>query len=171
MKIVTAEQMRNIDQRASQQYVIPSIVLMENAALAVVRVLGERFSEAERVAIFCGPGQNGGDGLAAARHLESRGVTPELFLIGSKAKYKGDARTNLAICERLGLPLHEVLDTDSLDQALALASQSDLVVDATLANRYWKGADALGKRIRTGGDTTWYTIIGEIGRASCRERV
>lgn len=147
MKILTSEQMRSIDRRAVEQFGIPSMVLMENAALAVVDAIFAHFPQTERAAIFCGPGMNGGDGLAVARHLENRGVVPTVMLIGVE-EMKGDAGTNLEICRRLGLPMHEVSDVESLDDALAEASQADLIVDAIFGsglNRRVEGlfADAI----------------------------
>lgn len=130
MKILTSEQMGNIDRRASQQYGIPSVVLMENAALALAEAVVTHYPDAGNVAIFCGPGQNGGDGFALARHLENRRITPLVFVLGGRGDYKGDAATNLEICLRLGLPLWDVDDGESLDRALARASEADLVVDA-----------------------------------------
>ncbi len=130
MKIVTAEQMRSIDRRATERFGVPSIVLMENAATAVVDAIFEHYADAERVAIFCGTGQNGGDGFAVARHLENRGVVPIIFVVGDRAKCSGDAATNLAICERLALPMYNVTDSDSLEDAIVHAGDADLVVDA-----------------------------------------
>ncbi|MGA7614676.1 MAG: NAD(P)H-hydrate dehydratase [Thermoanaerobaculia bacterium] len=130
MKVVTSEQMRNIDQRAIDAYGIPSVVLMENAAIGVVEAIERHYPDAERAAIFCGSGNNGGDGLAIARHLENHGIVPMVFLIGSRDRYQGDAQTNLVICDRMGIQVAEVTDTDSLDQALARATEADLVVDA-----------------------------------------
>ena len=83
MKILTAEQMRNVDRRATDRFAIPSLVLMENAAMAVVDAIFEHYPNCERVSIFCGTGSNGGDGLAVARHLENRGVVPSVFMVTS----------------------------------------------------------------------------------------
>ena len=94
MKILTALQMQSIDARATQRFAIPSLVLMENAALAVVDVIFEHYRDCERAAIFCGTGANGGDGLAVARHLENRGVVPAIFIVGDRKKFKGDAEIN-----------------------------------------------------------------------------
>lgn len=130
MKIVTAEQMRSIDRRATERFGVPSIVLMENAALAVVDAIFEHFADIERAAIFCGTGQNGGDGFAIARHLENRGVVPIVFVVGDRSKCSGDAATNLATCERLSLPMYDITGSDSLDAALVHAGDADIVVDA-----------------------------------------
>lgn len=134
MKILNAEQMRNIDRRTSERFGLPSIVLMENAALAVTDAILAHYQQADRAAIFCGPGQNGGDGLAIARHLENRGVIPLVILIGGEKELKGDAAINLEICKRMGMPLHEVNDSEELDDAIAEASQADVVIDAVFGN-------------------------------------
>lgn len=130
MKILTSAQMRNIDRRATERFGVPSIVLMENAALAVVDAIFERYPNSERVALFCGTGANGGDGFAAARHLENRGVVPVIILVGDRAAIHGDAETNLVICERLGLPMYFVREACDVETALAHAADADLIVDA-----------------------------------------
>jgi ADP-dependent NAD(P)H-hydrate dehydratase / NAD(P)H-hydrate epimerase len=128
MKIVNAAQMRNIDRRATERFGIPSIVLMENAATAVVDAIFAHYPECDRVAIICGVGANGGDGFAVARHLENRGVVPVILIAGERAKYSGDALTNLTICERLGIPMYDV--ATPIDEALVHAADADVIVDA-----------------------------------------
>jgi NAD(P)H-hydrate epimerase len=128
MKILTAEQMRNIDRRTTERFGVPLIVLMENAAIAVVDAIAEHYPDIERAAIFCGTGANGGDGLAVARHLENRGVVPTVLIAGDRKKFSGDARTNLDICERLNIPIYDI--DDDVDEAIAHAADADLIVDA-----------------------------------------
>jgi NAD(P)H-hydrate epimerase len=130
MKILTAPQMQSIDARTTARFEIPSLVLMENAALAVVDAIFEHYRDCERAAIVCGTGANGGDGLAVARHLENRGVVPSVFIVGDREKIKGDAEINLRICERLSLPMYDIVDAESLDDALVHAAEADIVVDA-----------------------------------------
>ncbi|HXH91798.1 MAG TPA: NAD(P)H-hydrate epimerase, partial [Thermoanaerobaculia bacterium] len=130
MHILTSDQMKSIDRRATERFAVPSIVLMENAALAVVDAIGDHYPDCDRAAIFCGLGANGGDGFAVGRHLEQRSVVPMVFIVGDREKIGGDAAANLAICERLGLQIHEITDDDSLNEALVHASDADLVVDA-----------------------------------------
>ena len=137
--------MRNIDRRATERFGIPSIVLMENAAIAVIDALFSHYPDCERVAIFCGIGQNGGDGFAIARHLENRGVVPVVIVVGDRAVIKGDARTNLEICERLGIPLYDVRGDDDVDTMLAHAADADVIIDAifgTGLNRAPEGVQA-----------------------------
>ncbi|MGH9420475.1 MAG: NAD(P)H-hydrate dehydratase, partial [Thermoanaerobaculia bacterium] len=86
--------------------------------------------DCDRAAIFCGLGANGGDGFAVARLLGQRGVVPSIFIAGDRKKIRGDAAANLAICERLALPLYDITDDDSLNEALVHAADADLIVDA-----------------------------------------
>ena len=101
MKVFTAQQMRDFDKSAIEDYGIPSIVLMENAALRVVEFLEAKFAPlaGKKIVILCGKGNNGGDGLAIARHLSN--VVGELGEIRVVAlnfnKIKGDAKANLSI--------------------------------------------------------------------------
>ena len=145
MKILTAEQMKNVDRRATDRFAIPSLLLMENAAMAVVDAIFEHYANCERVSIFCGTGSNGGDGLAVARHLENRGVVPAVFIVGDRRKYTGDADTNLTICQRLALPMYDITDADSLEGAMVHAADADVIVDAlfgTGLNRAPEGMNA-----------------------------
>jgi ADP-dependent NAD(P)H-hydrate dehydratase / NAD(P)H-hydrate epimerase len=130
MKILNAEQMRNIDRRATERFGVPSIVLMENAAIAVVDAIFERYPDCDRVALLCGTGANGGDGFAVARHLENRGIVPVIVVVGDRASIRGDALTNLTICERLGIPMYDLTDVNGVETALAHLADADLVVDA-----------------------------------------
>ena len=76
MRVVTASQMRELDRRATEELGIPSLLLMENAGLQAVLEMERSFSRlrAGRVAVVCGKGNNGGDGLVVARHLFDRGT-------------------------------------------------------------------------------------------------
>jgi NAD(P)H-hydrate epimerase len=143
MHILTSEQMKAIDRRATDRFGIPSIVLMENAALAVVDSISDHYPDCDRAAIFCGLGANGGDGFAVARHLEQRGVVPMVLIVGDRKTIRGDAATNLAICERLALPIYDIVDDDSLNEALVHASDADLVVDAIFGTGLNRGPEGL----------------------------
>jgi hydroxyethylthiazole kinase-like uncharacterized protein yjeF len=130
VKILDAAQTRNIDRRATDRFGIPSLLLMENAAIAVADAIFAHYPSADRAAIFCGTGANGGDGFAIARHLENRGVVPIVFVVGDSTRITGDALTNFSICERIGLPIHHIGDEEHVDEMLAHAADADLVVDA-----------------------------------------
>ena len=130
MRILTAEAMREVDRAAIEELGIPSLVLMENAAIGVVEAIGESFGEAESAAVFCGPGNNGGDGLAVARHLSVRGWEVRIFLVAGGRPLSNDAAIQLSICRKSELVVMEVASPADLAGAAEAAAECDLVVDA-----------------------------------------
>ncbi len=86
--LLNADQMKACDQATIEKFKVPSLVLMERAALAVRDVVLERYPEARRILVICGSGNNGGDGYAAARLLNLAGRTAEVLFVG-----KHDRRT------------------------------------------------------------------------------
>lgn len=129
MKILTPEAMRAVDQAAIEEIGIPSLVLMENAAIGVVDALAEGFPEARSVTVLCGPGNNGGDGLAVARHLAIRGYVVRVFLAGG-SEPSGDAGVQLTICRNQGLEIRQLSEEGGERRTIEAARDSDLVVDA-----------------------------------------
>jgi NAD(P)H-hydrate epimerase len=91
MKIVTAAEMRAIDHATSERYGVPSLTLMENAGSAVADYVLARCGGAERFAVFCGKGNNGGDGCVVARKLHEHGKKVHVILLADPAELQGDA--------------------------------------------------------------------------------
>jgi ADP-dependent NAD(P)H-hydrate dehydratase / NAD(P)H-hydrate epimerase len=133
MKIVTAEEMKSLDRRATSDFGIPSLLLMENAARGVVDQMEATYGSLHRkkIVILAGSGNNGGDGLAAARHLRMRGGEPSVYLLSPIGKVGGDARTSLDIWIRTGGSLAEV-GTFKWNRLAEALSKADLVLDALL---------------------------------------
>ncbi len=103
-KVVTSEEMREIDRLTTEKYGIPSILLMENAAHAAARVITEKLGGSvagKSFLILCGKGNNGGDGAAMARILWTLGADVFVYLLGKIDETKGDARTNFEITEQI----------------------------------------------------------------------
>src|SRR5262245_47807322 len=96
MKVVTAEQIRDLDRRAMDEGGIPGVVLMENAGRAVVEVLLREYGPlaGKNILVYCGTGNNGGDGFVIARHLHLAGATVFPLLAGRADSLKGDARVH-----------------------------------------------------------------------------
>ena len=127
MKILSAAQMREVD-RLTMERAIPGIVLMENAAHRVVEAMAERFEPLaeQRIAVLCGKGNNGGDGLAVARQLFTR-IHPaalDVVLFAAPEDLKGDAAANYKMLEFCGCPIHREIP--------ASARMATVVVDALL---------------------------------------
>ncbi len=129
-KIVTAEMMRDLDRRAIEDHGIPGAVLMENAGQGAFELIREKFWPLNRISIFCGRGNNGGDGFVIARHILNAGVMPDVYLLAKKQDVKGHARVNLDILEKMHLDVKEVLDKKSLETVRNRVLHSDLIVDA-----------------------------------------
>ncbi|MEQ8769597.1 MAG: NAD(P)H-hydrate epimerase [Phycisphaerales bacterium] len=123
--VLSRDAAREVDRVAVEQFGVPSIVLMENAAIALAQQTIALMLEAgvRDATVVCGPGNNGGDGLAVARHLHNAGADVRVVLTpGSRG---GDAGINLEIVERMGL---EIVRTD--DGVLAEGPTPGVVVDA-----------------------------------------
>ncbi len=102
-KVLTAEEMREVDRLTTEKYGIPSILLMENAAHAAARVITEKLGGSvagKSFLILCGKGNNGGDGAALARILWTQGADVDVYLFGKIEETKGDARINFEILKK-----------------------------------------------------------------------
>lgn len=129
-KVVTANEMRLIDKRAIEYYGIPAAVLMENAgrnvAEAVYRLLQGKRSK--KVLVFCGRGNNGGDGMVCARYLANKGINTKVFLLGQRADIKNEPLTFMNVLLKMGVPIYELRDSDNIDKRLI--KRCDLIIDA-----------------------------------------
>ncbi len=110
MKLPTAFEMQKLDRAASEDFGIPSIVLMENAGLGTVTMIDRELGPCANTfaLIFIGPGNNGGDGLVIGRHLHQRGCQPVFFFLVNPDTLQNDSAVNLAIIKKLRLPFHIV---------------------------------------------------------------
>jgi len=88
---LTSAEMGAADRRTAEEFGVPLETLMENAGAAVAGFCLRRYSAAERVVVLCGKGNNGGDGLVAARGLAAAGVAVAVVLLGREDEVKGDA--------------------------------------------------------------------------------
>lgn len=98
---LTRAQVREVDRLAVEEHFIPSIVLMENAARSVVDASIGMLDRHDEIAVLCGGGNNGGDGLAIARHLHIRGYKVSVALLTPPDKLRGDALTNWRISQTM----------------------------------------------------------------------
>ncbi|MBW1991765.1 MAG: NAD(P)H-hydrate epimerase [Deltaproteobacteria bacterium] len=133
MKLVTAQEMRELDRRTIEEVGVPSLVLMENAGRTTYQILRREFPNlGGPVAVAAGRGNNGGDGFVVARYLANEGLPVTVFLLARKEQVRGDARVNLDILDHLGVEVKEVLTEEALSPALHYLSRAELVVDALL---------------------------------------
>lgn len=121
---------RDLDQAAIEELGLPSLLLMENAARGVAEVLLQQNPKG-RIIVLCGPGNNGGDGLAVTRLLSANGLTAEAWLVRNGKDLSSDAAANLAFLQKAGLPVYELSDRRS-SLPLHLLQPDDWIVDALL---------------------------------------
>lgn len=131
MKLVTASEMRELERRAADEAGLPTLVLMEHAGRAVAQVTWKLLRErgGNRVVVVCGKGNNGGDGLCAARHLANAGLSVRVYLLARDQDLEGDAATNLRALRAGGVEVDNVVG--AVDTALrAVGVGADVIVDA-----------------------------------------
>ncbi len=106
--ILTAAQAKALDKKALEKYGISTLVLMENAGRAISNEAIKVLKSKRKLAIFCGTGNNGGDGFCAARHLLTSGIKSEVYLIGRRKDVKNEAKINLDILIKLKQKVLEI---------------------------------------------------------------
>ena len=131
MKLATAAQMKELDRQAIEERGIPSIDLMEQAADGIVQAvlkLVDANPKKCRAAVFCGTGNNGGDGIAAARKLFLLGMQVQVYLVGRYEKLTKDALEETRRLSECGVELRPF---DRADEAqIAWTRQSNVIIDA-----------------------------------------
>lgn len=136
--VLDARSMRAADAAAIRGGV-PSLLLMENAATALVEEIAREFARWRKVVVVCGPGNNGGDGLAAARLLASRGKDVAVFTLTEASAYKGDAAENAARARKAGLTLSALSGSGGLRSLRRALAGADGVVDALFGTGLSRG--------------------------------
>lgn len=132
--VMTRDEVRAFDAWAINTLGIPGVVLMENAGRSCAEFIERKIAELAnpKVCIFCGTGNNGGDGYVIARHLINRGFEVTVEICGDSGKIKGDAKINLDILKRMGQTIEEIDPADSsiADKIKGFVSGSNMLVDA-----------------------------------------
>ena len=133
MKVLTAAQMQRIDRLTTERYGVPSLTLMENAGHSVVEFMEKHFAPlaAHRIAIICGKGNNGGDGMVVARLLRERGCEPRVVLLAYPDALKGDAAVNYQRLAASGAP-DNAESPEAWERLRPSLAGTTLVVDAIL---------------------------------------
>jgi len=127
MKIGTTQIMRSMDRFCIDVLGIPGIVLMENAALKVMKNIPENI---KKIVIVCSSGNNGGDGFAVARHLFNRGNHVEIFSLGLEENMSADTMVNLNIIRNMGVKIIKVNNNEDLEILRGSIIHCDITIDA-----------------------------------------
>lgn len=128
MITVTGNQMKSIDNYCIENLGIPGIVLMENAALKVMKNID--LNKFNSFTIVCGVGNNGGDGLAVGRHLIVEGKDVQIFVIGNLGKGSGDFNINYNILKNMRVEINLIEKEDHLKYLIDSLNTSDMVIDS-----------------------------------------
>jgi NAD(P)H-hydrate epimerase len=137
--------MRDLDRSAFETYDIPEELLMENAGLAVYRVLERELGIAGKTfVVCCGVGNNGGDGLVIARQLHANGASVKVSVLGDTSKFRGAAQLNLQIVSRLPVALTIAPALPALQQDMA---QCDVIVDALFGTGLSRQVEGLYREV------------------------
>ena len=131
--LMTKDQVRAVDSWAINELGISGVVLMENAGRSCAELIQEKLNDIDspKVCIFCGTGNNGGDGYVIARHLLNTGFKVKVVICGDPQKIKGDAKINLDILKKLDQPIDRLnpKDNDMPTRVKELAADTDMIVD------------------------------------------
>ncbi len=141
MKVSRVREMRALDRTAIEQFGIVEELLMENAGQAVYFVLLNEFGiQGRRFVVFCGLGNNGGDGFVVARKIHSNGGEVKIFVLGDPARFRGAAKLNFDIVSRLPIEVRQPETVEAVDTDIA---QCDAVVDAILGTGITRDVEGL----------------------------
>ena len=138
MKVATARQMADLDRITIEKYGIPALLLMENAGRCcverILHILEDKVGAAEEasVAIVCGRGNNGGDGMVIARHLHNRGVYVEVFLLSEEDDLSVEAKLQNEILKKMDVERRVIRDPEGVEDLRTYLEEVHLCVDAIL---------------------------------------
>lgn len=145
MKVSRVGNMRYMDRFAVEKLDIPEEILMENAGLASAFVLEQEIGiEDKKFVVFCGVGNNGGDGLVVARKIHSNGGLVRVYIVGDPEKFKGAARTNWNITLKLPVEVHII---KSIEEARKDVFHCHAIVDALFGTGFDREATGLYKEV------------------------
>ncbi len=134
MLLLTADEMRRLDRATIEGGVLPGLELMERAGAGVVAALERRHGSplGLRVLVLCGPGNNGGDGFVAARHLRAHGADVAVGLLGARDRVRNDALAHLVALEATGQAVTALTGEADLARLTGARDAWDFALDAVL---------------------------------------
>lgn len=141
MKIATGQIMREIDKYCIETLKIPGIVLMENAALKVIKNL--ELEKYNSYVVVCGRGNNGGDGFAVARHLAIFNKTVEVFLIGTEEAMSEDCKINYIILKNMGIKVNKINNVEDVIELRDSIERCEIVLDAVFGTGLSKDLEGI----------------------------
>jgi hydroxyethylthiazole kinase-like uncharacterized protein yjeF len=136
MEILTAAEMNAVDRRTTDEFGVPLSTLMENAGSAVAGFCLRHYAGAERIVVLCGKGNNGGDGLVAARILSLAGLQVDVFLLGREEDVKPVEALRALRSETPDIAVRTLLDDSRSDELCSSIAAADLLIDAVVGTGF-----------------------------------
>ncbi len=143
MKILTAAAMREADRRVTEELGLPGAVLMENAGMRVAEAVLALSAHRGKVVIVAGPGNNGGDGAVAARHLNRAGIEVSLWAARRPEQYRGETGDNFRFLSNSGACRLHIFEDEGMQLFKADLQGAGLVVDALLGTGVDRSVEGL----------------------------
>ncbi len=149
MKVLTPRQMRRIDEVSASRFGVSAETLMDNAGRAIAQAVVSLYPEAQRLnpIIVCGKGNNGGDGITAARYLAERGISPRVVLLAAGPSLEGAAAIHLERSVQAGVRVEEAADETAWSAIAGTLFRHGLIVDAVLGTGLRGAARGLPARV------------------------
>lgn len=149
--------MRELDRTAIEKFGIADELLMENAGQSAYVVLSKEIGiKGKKFLIFCGPGNNGGDGFVIARKIHSNGGSVKVFFGGNQSKCKGAAKLNFDIISRLPIEIHQLTSIEAIKTAVY---HCDVIVDAILGTGITQHVEGLYRDVIELINTSSKTVL------------
>jgi len=131
MYILSPDEMKYFDKTAQEQFGIEPIILMENAGKKSAEIIEmEVLEDTDSVAVICGTGNNGGDGMVIARWLYNHGFDVCCYVVGDRAKFSSLAKTNHMILQKLHCEIQYIFGKEDLDKIIDQFYDFDVIIDA-----------------------------------------
>jgi NAD(P)H-hydrate epimerase len=134
--VLTREQIRRVDELAIARYRIPGLILMENAGRNAAAVIVQEFGPGGKAVIFCGGGNNGGDGLVIARLLHNSLWRTRVVALADLSKLTPDASVNFRIVRAMGIPIVCVSAANDETRESIMPEKDEIVIDALLGTGF-----------------------------------
>jgi len=145
MKVCKVVEMRSLDEMAGEKFSLSPQILMENAGQAVYFVILREFGiKNKKFSIFCGSGNNGGDGFVVARKIYSNGGEAKVFILGDEAKLKSEAKKNFEIISKMGV---KICDVKSVESIRLFILQSNAIIDAIFGTGLTRSVEGIYKDV------------------------
>lgn len=165
-KLANAMQMKQVDGYSINEIGLPSLVLMEKAALSVALEI-KRFTEEDtlhnKILALCGVGNNGGDGVAALRILKEWGYEGAVLLVGDEKKASEQMKVQLSIARKLDISVLQVFDIgdgEKMDLNHLLQNEYTVIIDALFGIGLSKEVSGIQKQV--------IEAVNQVGRAGSR---